>query len=77
MGYLLIPPPVTVYFDEPLSTANDISCIFFLNWCSGKWNQLSPLGTAATNRPIVPGPNNYDDGEFGGMKTGRVKTKVL
>jgi hypothetical protein len=29
---------------------------------------LGPLGTAATNRPIVPAPGNYDDdGEIGGM----------
>jgi hypothetical protein len=27
---------------------------------------LSPLGTAATNRPIVPAPDDYD-GEIGGM----------
>jgi hypothetical protein len=27
--------------------------------------QLGPLGTAATNRPIVPAPGDYDDGEFG------------
>jgi hypothetical protein len=33
--------------------------------------QLGPLGTAATNRPIVPAPGDYDDGEFGGMMTGR------
>jgi hypothetical protein len=26
-----------------------------------------PLGTAATNRPIVPAPGDYDDGEIGGM----------
>jgi hypothetical protein len=26
-----------------------------------------PLGTAATNRPIVPVPGDYDDGEIGGM----------
>jgi hypothetical protein len=25
--------------------------------------QLGPLATAATNRPIVPAPGNYDDGE--------------
>jgi hypothetical protein len=31
------------------------------------WNQLSPLSTAATNRPIVSAPGDYDDGEFGGM----------
>jgi hypothetical protein len=26
-----------------------------------------PLGTAATNRPIVPAPGDYDDGEICGM----------
>jgi hypothetical protein len=29
--------------------------------------QLGPLGTAATNRPIVPAPGDYDDREIGGM----------
>jgi hypothetical protein len=29
--------------------------------------QLGPLGTAATNRPIVPAPDDYDDGEIGVM----------
>jgi hypothetical protein len=29
--------------------------------------QLGPLGTAATNKPIVPAPGDYDDGEIGGM----------
>jgi hypothetical protein len=28
---------------------------------------LGPLGTAATNRPIVPTQGDYDDGEIGGM----------
>jgi hypothetical protein len=28
---------------------------------------LDPLGTAATNRLIVPVPGDYDDGEVGGM----------
>jgi hypothetical protein len=32
---------------------------------------LGPLGTAATNRPIVPALGDYDDGEIGGMKIGR------
>jgi hypothetical protein len=26
------------------------------------WSQRSPLGTAATNKPIVPAPSDYDDG---------------
>jgi hypothetical protein len=29
--------------------------------------QLGPLGTAATNRPIVPVAGDYDDGEICGM----------
>jgi hypothetical protein len=29
--------------------------------------QLGPPGTAANNRPIVPAPGDYDDGEIGGM----------
>jgi hypothetical protein len=33
--------------------------------------QLGPLGTAATNRPIVPAPGDYDDGETDGMMIGR------
>jgi hypothetical protein len=34
--------------------------------------QLGPLGTAATNRPTVPAPGDYDDGEIGGgMMIGR------
>jgi hypothetical protein len=28
---------------------------------------LDPLGTGATNRPIVPAPGDSDDGEIGGM----------
>jgi hypothetical protein len=28
---------------------------------------LGPLGTAATNRPIMPAPGDFDDGEIGGM----------
>jgi hypothetical protein len=28
---------------------------------------LGPLGIAATNRPTVPAPGDYNDGEIGGM----------
>jgi hypothetical protein len=38
--------------------------------------QLGPLGTAATDWPIVLAPGDYDDGEFGGMKIGR-ETGIL
>jgi hypothetical protein len=34
-------------------------------------SKLGPLGTPATEWPIVPAPGDYVDGEFGGMKIGR------
>jgi hypothetical protein len=40
---------------------------FFLIGIVGGGDQLGPLGTAATNRPIMPAPSDYDDGEIGGM----------
>jgi hypothetical protein len=50
-----------------------VSAAFFLNSDSGGGVgvQLGPLGTAATNRPIVPTPGDYDDGEISGMMIGR------
>jgi hypothetical protein len=42
-------------------------CRYFLIGIVGGGVQLGPLGTAATNRPIVPAPSDYDDGEIGGM----------
>jgi hypothetical protein len=36
-------------------------------WYSGGGVQLGPLGTAATNTPIVPVLGDYDDGEIGVM----------
>jgi hypothetical protein len=32
---------------------------------------LGPFSTAATNKPTVPAPGDYDDGEIGGMMIGR------
>jgi hypothetical protein len=32
---------------------------------------MGPLGTSATEWPIVPAPGDYDDGEFGGMTIGK------
>jgi hypothetical protein len=43
-----------------------IFCYYF-NWYSAGGVQLGPLGTAVTNRPIVPATGDYDDGEIGGM----------
>jgi hypothetical protein len=39
----------------------------FLIGIVGGGVQVGPLGTVATNRPIVPAPVDYDDGETGGM----------
>jgi hypothetical protein len=39
-------------------------------------SKLGPLGTSATNWPIVPAPGECEDGEFGGIKIGR-ETEVL
>jgi hypothetical protein len=41
--------------------------LFFLIGIVGGGVHLGPLGTAATSRPIVLAPGDYDDGEFGGM----------
>jgi hypothetical protein len=44
---------------------------FFFSSLNGGGVQLGPLSTAATDWPIVPALGDYDDGEFGGMKTDR------
>jgi hypothetical protein len=41
--------------------------INFLIGIVGGGVHLGPLGTAATNRPIVPAPGDYNEGEIGGM----------
>jgi hypothetical protein len=51
-------------------------CLFFFNFLIqivGDGVQLGPLGTSATNRPILSPPGDYEDGEFGGMMIGRGK----
>jgi hypothetical protein len=45
--------------------------LIFLIRIMGGGIQLGPLGTAATDRPIVPTPSDYDEGEIGGMMIGR------
>jgi hypothetical protein len=47
----------------------------FILICMWGESKLCPLGTSATEWPIVPAPGDYDDGEIGGMKIGRWKTK--
>jgi hypothetical protein len=40
-------------------------------------SKLGPLGTSATNWPIVPAPGNCEDEELGGMKIGRGNRSIL
>jgi hypothetical protein len=51
---------------QPYGPPWHVTWIFF-NWYSGGGVWLGPLGTAASNRSIVPAPGDYDDGEIGGM----------
>jgi hypothetical protein len=45
---------------------------FFNSHTEGLESILGPLGTSATEWPIVHAPGDcHDDGEFGGMKIGR------
>jgi hypothetical protein len=46
-------------------------CVYFLIGVEGGGVQLGPYGIVATNRPIVPAPGDYDDGEISGIMTGR------
>jgi hypothetical protein len=41
--------------------------LIFLIGIVGGGVQLGLFGTAANNRPIVPAPGDYGDGEIGGM----------
>jgi hypothetical protein len=38
---------------------------FFQYSGGGSGVQVGPLGTAATNGPIMPAPGDYDDGQIG------------
>jgi hypothetical protein len=52
----------------------DVRITFLIGIVGGRV-ELGPLGTAATDRPIGPAPDDYDDGEIGGMMAG--ETQVL
>jgi hypothetical protein len=52
-----------------LTILSTLKC--FLIRLVGGGVQLGPLGMAAADWPIVPAPGDYDDKEFGGMKTGK------
>jgi hypothetical protein len=58
-----------------MSTRNLPGSNFFLIGIVGGGDQFSKLYTAATNRPIVPAPGDYD-GVIGGMiGTGNLSTR--
>jgi hypothetical protein len=56
---------------EKWSECTRIYFLFFRNSSSGGGVHLGPLGTSATNWPIVPAPGDYENGVFGGMTSGR------
>jgi hypothetical protein len=56
-----------VYMPEHKTLQYNKRFLFFLIGILGGGVQLGPLDTAATNRPIVPTPGDYYDGEIGGM----------
>jgi hypothetical protein len=55
------------YFVEKASSFICSLYAFFLTGIVGGGIQMGPLGTAATNRSIVPPPGDCDDREIGGM----------
>jgi hypothetical protein len=61
------PRPLTTLCASTACYRDSLKNYFFLICIVGGGVQLGPLGTAATNRPIVPAPGDYDDGEIGGM----------
>jgi hypothetical protein len=65
MGAVYVQFPIVLVQSSciPLRPCSSPCLFFFL--------LLGPLGTSATEWPIVPAPGDYDDGEFGGMKIGR------
>jgi hypothetical protein len=71
--------PLLTYPNQLNSVSQIISNlkIIFLIGIVGGGVQLGPLGTAATNRPIVPAQGDYDDGEIGGMIIGRGNRSTL
>jgi hypothetical protein len=38
-------------------------------------SKLGPLGTSATEWPIVSAPGDYDDGQFGGRLAGETEVR--
>jgi hypothetical protein len=62
-----IPKNIALLYTEVYATCEP----FFLISIVQGGVQLGPLGTAATNKPILSTPGDYDDGEIGGMMIGR------
>jgi hypothetical protein len=56
---------------SPIHHSSTIQSYFFLIGIVGGGVQLGLLSTTANNKPAVQAPGDYDDGEIGGMITGR------
>jgi hypothetical protein len=55
----------------------DSKILFFLIDIAEGGVQLGPLGTATTNKPIVPALGDYYDAEIGGMMIGSRNRSTL
>jgi hypothetical protein len=68
----VVQPVASRYTDWAIPAPNlSVQFTIFLIGIVGGGVQLGPLGTAATNRPIVPAQGDCDDGEIGGMMIGK------
>jgi hypothetical protein len=56
-----------IHFSGPLKYMSRSEQNTLLIGIVGGGVQLDPLSSAATNRPIMPAPGDFDDGEIGGM----------
>jgi hypothetical protein len=49
----------------------DSKQFFFFNWYCGGWSPIGSTRHCGHQLPIVSAPDDYDDGEIGGMMIGR------
>jgi hypothetical protein len=71
-GHELSTPPSRLWRSENQSHVSWRRKVFLIGIVRGGV-KLGPLGTATTNRPIVPTPGDYDDGKIGGVMIGSGK----
>jgi hypothetical protein len=71
---VLIPPKAVCLhaYLQPVCIIPSAYRVIFFNFALWRVeSKLSPLGTSATEWPIVPAPGDYVEGVYGGIKIGR------